>query len=127
MNNFVYDFSGKYEFEEILNNPISKEEYNINVKEYEKSSENVKYKLKKEVLGSHFNNFLNCYSGKNEWLLVKYMKRKIIEFNTSLKTKNKKNFPYEIDSEEFCIEIENKKKKINNSKEEITKIKEKAN
>ena len=108
-NNFVYDFSRDLESEKLEKDISLKKIYYEHAKEMCEGKENEE-ELNKKILDLHFNNFINCYSRKGEWLLVKYMKRKMTE---------KPNFQDDIDSSEDEVNISeeidlDKKSIINN-------------
>ena len=79
--------------------------------------------LRREILDLHFNNFQNCYSRKNEWLLVKYMERKINEFILSLNKKYDDSEEYDND---FSLDNEIEKKMNNFSDKDIKSLKDKV-
>ena len=114
-NYCVYNFSDEIEFEEILESKKLRIEYDI--KEYERiKNKDEKDILRREILDLHFNNFQNCYSRKNEWLLVKYMERKINEFILSLNKKYDDSEEYDTD---FFLDNEIEKKMNNFSDKDI--------
>ena len=107
-NNFVYDFSRDLESEKLEKDKSLKKIYYEQAKEMCVDEKN-KEELNKIILDLHFNNFINCYSSKEEWLLVKYMKRKMTE---------KPNFQDDIDSSEDEF---NSTEEINRDEEGIIK------
>ena len=131
-NYCVYDISGDIEFEKIQKNKFLSKMYNI--KEYcQENDPNKKEILKERILNKYFNNnFLNCYSRKNEWLLVRYIREHI---SGKKPFQYEYNFNYDDEDEDYEDDDENEDKKEdinskygnNNLQNKAIKNKEKIN
>ena len=126
-NYCVYDFSYDMEFERIEKDKKLQILYDFKEFENEKN-EKEKDKLKNEIMDSHFEqNYLDCFSRKNEWLLVKYMEKKIIESIYIKKEDSQDSDSFSDDDfEDIEIGKEKEKEKYEFQNSDKTKMKAKA-